>query len=691
MLSNPGKATKSNLAGIAYVLSRMEWYNAASEFLLIDDGLEAGDKSFEAVLKTLKADIVGLYKSLLLYQMKSVCWYYQNQGWVFLRSLSGLTNWDTDLESVKAAEDTLRKDSEQYNGIHVRTTLSETLQAAKGMERLLGDINENIRQLISTQQMMKRDEEETKCLQALRVVNPQDDMARIEGEKETLRYDVCEWIFHSESYVSFTTWSESELLPCRLLWIKGPAGTGKTMLTMGIIQKLSDQSAALSPSISYFFCQGTGAAKRNSVTAALKSLLWMLLLQQPKLISHLKAEYKYSGAGLFEDGNEFYALKRILEKMLHDPGLAEAYLIVDALDEFDESKPGLDELLGLISSSLLVCKKIKWLLTSRPEVDISERIKSMTINALDTTQAMVELDNERLANPIHAYIDYNISTLKGRRGYDQITLDKLSEEVHRRAGDNFLWVFLVFSDLKKSSGKFAVRTVQEYPSGLPELYGHKMAKLETGSRQMEYCRDVLTATALAFRPLSLSELDGLFSWSSDLDPYGVVKECSSFLTIIGEIVSLTHQSAKDFLTKTWLQYAELAEAHAKICTQSLQAMSSILQYNMYDITHDTQVKDVAASEPDLLDPIRYHCVFWVDHLFHSIKSDRLLVDNAAVLHFLSVNFLYWMESLSLVRMVVEGCLSLQNLVQAIQVWFIACDTHIQLLTFLESHNQPSTG
>jgi hypothetical protein len=58
------------------------------------------------------------------------------------------------------------------------------------------------------------------------------------------------------------------------MWIKGHAGTGKTMLLIG---KLSSQSAKLAPSVSHFFCQGTNAAL-NSATAILRSLIWLLLI-----------------------------------------------------------------------------------------------------------------------------------------------------------------------------------------------------------------------------------------------------------------------------------------------------------------------------------------------------------------------------------------------------------------------------
>ncbi|KAK3934043.1 hypothetical protein QBC46DRAFT_429380 [Diplogelasinospora grovesii] len=84
ILRNPAQATKSNLAGIAHVTSRMDWYCALTEHLLDKNNITASN-NFQAILHQLEGRVVELYKALLMYQMKSVCSYYRNQqrvvGW----------------------------------------------------------------------------------------------------------------------------------------------------------------------------------------------------------------------------------------------------------------------------------------------------------------------------------------------------------------------------------------------------------------------------------------------------------------------------------------------------------------------------------------------------------------------------------------------------------------------------------
>jgi len=137
------------------------------------------------------------------------------------------------------------------------------------------------------------------------------------------------------------------------------------MLLIGIIRQLSSQPFVLTPNLSYFFCQGTDAAL-NSATATLRSLIWLLLVRQPYLISHLRKKYRDSGSALFTDGRAFYALSKAFQSMLKDPYLSPVYFAVDALNECDQTKPGLEELIQLISISLTLSDKVKWLVSSRP-------------------------------------------------------------------------------------------------------------------------------------------------------------------------------------------------------------------------------------------------------------------------------------------------------------------------------------
>jgi hypothetical protein len=345
---------ESQLLGIPHVVSRMNWYCALTEDLLNKDHIVTGSQSLEAVLKQLEEAVIELYKALLLYQMKSVCSYYRSQGVVFLRGLVNLDDWDGELKRVTDAEATVRGYSAQYLQEHTKVSLGKHIQLAEGMETQLTDIHQDLQDIIALEKETRMDDKSQECLRQLYVINPQHDMETLEGKKEELLGDASKWIFERPEYKAFTDWDQPD--SPRLLWIKGPAGTGKTMLLIGIVRELESQSTRKAPSPSYFFCQGAGDQNLNTATAALKSLMWMLLLRQPVLLPHLQSKYENTGPSLFSNRDTFQALFGVFKSMLNDPQLSPTYLIVDALDELNE---GLAELLKLISTSLTLPNNVR--------------------------------------------------------------------------------------------------------------------------------------------------------------------------------------------------------------------------------------------------------------------------------------------------------------------------------------------
>jgi hypothetical protein len=103
-----------------------------------------------------------------------------------------------------------------------------------------------------------------------------------------------------------------------LLWIKGDPGKGKTMLLCGNINELKKLKAKTN--IAYFFCQATDS-RINNATAVLRGLVYLLVVQQPTLISHLREKYDHAGKNLFEDTNALVALSEIFTNILQDPSL----------------------------------------------------------------------------------------------------------------------------------------------------------------------------------------------------------------------------------------------------------------------------------------------------------------------------------------------------------------------------------
>jgi hypothetical protein len=137
-------------------------------------------------------------------------------------------------------------------------------------------------------------EKDQECIQHLRTTDPRDDKKRIEETKGGLLEDSYRWILENPD---FQQWRNDE--EKHLLWVKGDPGKGKTMLLCGIVNEL-EKSMAETDLLSYFFCQATDSRISNA-TAVLQGLLFLLVDQQPSLVSHIWKKHDKAGKVLFED------------------------------------------------------------------------------------------------------------------------------------------------------------------------------------------------------------------------------------------------------------------------------------------------------------------------------------------------------------------------------------------------------
>ena len=642
----------------------MEWYcELPGDFRKCSEVASTHD-SYKRIQGKIEKGIITLYKAVLAYQVKSVCSYYRNQGLEFLRDLFTLENWDDNLQSVKDAEAALRGQWEKLDKAKSDELWGRLIQLSADQIERLGDITQDLQAFFRTQLEAQTNSENNACLRDLRVVNPADAMATIERDRGVLVEDVYNWILEDKNYRALTSWDDFEAGPdpCRVLWVRGDAGTGKTMMLVGMIKHLSDQSAMLTPSLSYFFCQSTDKTSNNTALATLRSLIWMLLIQQPDLIAYLKPDYASSGASLFTDDAAFSALLRLFEAMLKTA--QPVYFLVDALDEYG---PDAQELIQIISSSVAITNKVRWIVSSRREVEVIDELKNPTV------ARVVDLSSQNLKDPVNIYIKHKLSTLKGKKGYTPEVLEAVATEMYQRSENIFLWVSLVFKQLNSTRGWNAVKAVSQMPAGLPKLYDHMMVRIERETGDLEHCKHMLISATLAHRELTLPELAVLAGLPREVDENTILQQCCSFLMLAEEqTVKIIHKSAQDYLLENFerkLHPGGISQAHADLVKRSVDGMSC-LKRDIYGLgRYGTKVEQVTPPENDPLAPIRYICIFWVDHLGNVINSaadwDEEL--GSDILGFFQLHFLHWLESLSLMKVIQQVIMSTRGLLSSLQV------------------------
>jgi hypothetical protein len=501
----------------------------------------------------------------------------------------------------------------------------------------------------------------------LLVADPETERRRIEATKGGLLEDLLQWVWDNAEFQKWHSTHQSQLL-----WIKGDPGKGKTMLMIGIINKLLRQiQEQPSQLIAYFLCQATDP-RLNNATNILRSLIYMLIRQQPHLISHLREKYD-TNPKLFEGGNTFYSLSAIFENMIQNSTQAMTYLLVDALDECEMD---LSDLLRLIARTKFIsATQVKWIVSSRNTDDIEQELEFGN----KETKLSLELNANHISDAVAAYVNYRVSRLTAlqRNG---ILLEMVREQLLQKSDGTFLWVALMVQEMQKCRRSAAmVKLLEGVPRGLIPLYDRMLQQIQDlGGADLELCILVLSIVTLGYRPLHLHELclvAGLPKQHYSLDDLrDIIRICASFLTIRDDYVYLVHQSAKDYLTDDRVAAtifpSKPSAIHHRIFRESLQSLSTRLQRNIYNLNLNNpgvSISEITIFRPDpdpLLD-LRYSCTYWLDHLFEIIStSDNQL---NAILDFFNKHLLHWLESLSLSGEMRHGILALKKLVCQQQV------------------------
>ncbi|KAF2752525.1 HET-domain-containing protein [Pseudovirgaria hyperparasitica] len=502
------------------------------------------------------------------------------------------------------------------------------------------------------------------CISDLRGTNPRDDKKRIQDTKGGLLEDAYRWILSNET---FRRWHSDLQSP--LLWIKGDPGKGKTMLLCGIINEL-EKPAAYTVNISYFFFQATDSRINNAV-AALRGLLYLLVIQQPSLISHVRKHHDQGGKTVFEDANAWIALTEIFTDILQSPDLEPTFLVVDALDECATNLP---KLLDFLVKSSSAHSKAKWIISSRNRFLIEERLEQAGRKA----RLSLELNADSVSTAVRAFIGYKVDQLTGQKRYDDRTRQAVLAHLELNANDTFLWVALVCLDLAGTSKRHVRRKLESIPAGLDSLY-ERMMRQVSESDDAEVCKQILGVSSLAYRPLKLAELgalreplDGLVEDAESLSE--LVSLCGSFLTLRDRTIYFVHQSAKDFLLAKAANKvfpSGTGVAHHGVFTRSLEILSRTLRRDIYKLkAFGCLVGEAQQPDPDPLAAARYSCVYWIDHLrdsnLLSSMSHEALQHGGIVDIFFRSKFLYWLEALSLCASIPKGVVSMTNLHLLIQ-------------------------
>ncbi|KAJ5805509.1 G-protein beta WD- 40 repeats containing protein [Penicillium pulvis] len=505
------------------------------------------------------------------------------------------------------------------------------------------------------------------CLRNLRCPDSLVVKHRLTETKDKLHRQSFEWILQDPQYQSWRNGQEI----C-LLWIKGGAGKGKTMMSIGLIDELS-RIQHDSTMVTYFFCQNADS-ELNTLESILKGLILRLVNQQIKLTESLRRRWDTKNDRFHddEDVTSWRHLWNIFLEMLDRCTASRIYIIVDALDECQDG--GMVDFLKLIvRNGLGNPAKLKWLLTSRP-LDSAERA---LLAGNDQVQVSLELNSDYVSEAVKAYIAYKVDELSLYRKYGQALKSEVKTALSAKAEGTFLWVSLVCNRLESVHRDKALTTIRNLPPGLHSFYDRILNQLSEGEPDDVFkCMRLLKAMMLAYQPLKVEEVSSVTGIADEDDAIEMtVNRCASFLRMQENKIEFVHQSARDYLggeNAQPLLDPHKRFGHYEIALGCLSHLAKRLKVNLLDLPRpDSTIEDWKplndGKKKVQLSCLDYAATFWVHHLEDIERRSIVqsaLIEKGLVGILLHSKLLEWLECLILLGklpMAIEAFKALVNI------------------------------
>lgn len=242
----------------------------------------------------------------------------------------------------------------------------------------------------------------------------------------------------------------------QLLWLTGPPGIGKTMISCFLVEELN-KAARESQAVlfAHYFCDDKDGLRRTAA-AILRGILGQLLRRRPGLFRLVKEEYKIKKASVVDDVDvlrEF--LLRVFEGC-SDP----IYILIDALDECE--KQSRNTLLDLLKD-LEPSTRAHILVTGRPLANILEAGQEVGVPLC--------LDSARVGKDLAKFIDIRVGQIAHKKRYSAEFEGEVRSAVQNRAGGTFLWASFVLGDIATTTmDLIAKEKLGSMPESLSEVY-----------------------------------------------------------------------------------------------------------------------------------------------------------------------------------------------------------------------------
>ena len=482
----------------------------------------------------------------------------------------------------------------------IRQVQTSTQQTVEGNKSKLEEVRQVVTEIRQTQ--LNQDQEDEIVLKKLAKVDTHNDVRYyseryLEGTRESIFGKVDSWLDDRSS-------------PNRVMVISGNAGMGKSVIAAEMCKRMQEAGRLLGS----HFCRHDKARHRNP-KVMLQSLATHLSCCLPEYKKSLVAQLSRNlvlDINDMEVADLFELLFELPLNNLQDPGF-NFLVVIDALDESEYQ--GRNDLVDVITKYFNKLPLwIRFLVTTRPEINIVEKLKSLQ-------PFLLEPNDEENLKDIRIYFEHQLSEMLHAENHDLI----LEDLVEKSEGVILCAQFLV-DFIKKN---FSILTLEQLdstlPSGISSVYQSYFKRLET-----ELCKELkitedqffsfLSAITVSREPLPLGFVSkllflGTLSPAVQRKVNQAIACISSLLPVHDGCIHFFHKSVKD-----WLTYEAFYGQHNFNVNKSEgHCILSRLCIDEFDVVKQ---KGVDASQP-FSDTTKYALQHGVQHMLQLNEDARL--------------------------------------------------------------------
>ncbi|KAK4108082.1 hypothetical protein N656DRAFT_452244 [Canariomyces notabilis] len=440
--------------------------------------------------------------------------------------------------------------------------------------------------------------------------------------------DSCSWILQE---AAFLQWSRRN--GGGLFWLHGYPGQGKSVLAKYLVEEVLPQmdnpgfgNAGLLRSLIHQLLSQLPHTARLRGTMRMRHTMLKHPPKPEEALSHLWSIYQDLVTQESLRSEKILGLDSIQRRVTRY-----LYLVIDALDELDESDRTLFLerfcavlRVGRRSSSYLP----KIIITSRDDPDIATYMRqsgACSLN-LDTAQGN-EADHAK-------FVKETVCTYGEDNHFGDALTQTIVSELLVRANGMFLWASLAWAYFIDGVGIWTeimlrerLQVLQLLPPGMEALYQRILDKVEPKYRhdllhslqlivsatRPLYVNEIAIALALRDRPQRLCDID------ARLNMHAFFRRACPHLIRVDDTgtISLVHLSCKDYLTSVRMVNNKLNTFHIDMAAANFDFGLDCLLYVSLDDFANSELGQACAQNKFL----RYAYLHWYQHL--KDRGDRV--------------------------------------------------------------------